>query len=137
VERFFDGSLIRQPEDPQILLSGVDNAWTRRHIDRAGFPFVVDAGIGKGVDDFRSISVHTFPSSRPAEVVWSSADTTSSSIDLNLPAYKVLRDAGVDQCGLTLLAETAVGAPFVGGVASTLVISEVLKLLLRGTLYSS
>jgi hypothetical protein len=48
---------------------------------------------------------------------------------------KLLADGALDQCGVTLLAGKAVGAPFVGAVAATLVLSEVLRLLHGGPLH--
>ena len=51
-------------------------------------------------------------------------------------AYQRILESGeLDRCGVTLLAGKAVGAPFVGAVASTLVLSEVLRLLHGGTLH--
>ena len=51
------------------------------------------------------------------------------------PAYeKILRDGKLDRCGVTLLAGKAVGAPFVGSIAASLVIAEVLRLLQGGPL---
>jgi hypothetical protein len=48
------------------------------------------------------------------------------------PAYQELLASGrLDQCGTTLLAGKAVGAPFVGSVAACLAIPEVLRLLAR------
>jgi hypothetical protein len=47
----------------------------------------------------------------------------------------MLRDGELDRCGVTLLAGKAVGAPFVGAVASCLVLSEVLRLLHGGPLH--
>ena len=41
----------------------------------------------------------------------------------------------LDRCGMTLLAGKAVGAPFVGSIAATLALSEVLRLLHGGTVY--
>ena len=42
-------------------------------------------------------------------------------------AYRKMLDEGsLDRCGVTLLAGKAVGAPFVGAVAATLVLAEVL-----------
>jgi hypothetical protein len=43
--------------------------------------------------------------------------------------------SGTDRCGVTLLAGKAVGAPFVGAVAATLVLSEVLRLLAGSRLH--
>jgi hypothetical protein len=41
----------------------------------------------------------------------------------------MLRNGELDRCGVTLLAGKAVGAPFVGAVAATLAVSELLRLL--------
>ena len=52
------------------------------------------------------------------------------------PAYrKLLSEGDLDQCGLTLLAGKAVGAPFVGAVAATLALSEVLRALHGGSVH--
>src|SRR5262249_21773056 len=52
------------------------------------------------------------------------------------PAYKgMLKSGALDQCGVTLLAGKAVGAPFVGAAAATLTISEVLRLLHGGPVH--
>ena len=48
---------------------------------------------------------------------------------------KMLDDGALDRCGVTLLAGKAVGAPFVGAVAATLVLGEVLRLLHGGCLH--
>ena len=45
---------------------------------------------------------------------------------------RLLADGALDRCGVTLLAGKAVGAPFVGAVAATLAVSQVLRLLHGG-----
>jgi hypothetical protein len=47
---------------------------------------------------------------------------------LEQPAYGALRAQGLDECGLVQLAARTVGAPFVGAVASTLVVAELVRL---------
>jgi hypothetical protein len=45
------------------------------------------------------------------------------------PAYtRMLDNCELDRCGMTLLAGKAAGAPFVGGVAATLAVTELLRL---------
>jgi hypothetical protein len=46
-----------------------------------------------------------------------------------------MNDGVLDRCGMTLLAGKAVGAPFVGAVAATLALSEVLRLLHGGPVH--
>ncbi|USR00045.1 HAD-IC family P-type ATPase [Sphingomonas aerolata] len=49
------------------------------------------------------------------------------------PAYDDLARRGVlDQCGLTRLAEVAVGAPFVGMVASAMLVSQAMRMVVDG-----
>jgi hypothetical protein len=51
-------------------------------------------------------------------------------------AYQaLLKEGRLDQCGVTLLAGKAVGAPFVGSVAACLAVSEVLRQLHGGPLH--
>src|SRR5215211_9009487 len=47
----------------------------------------------------------------------------------------MLKSGALDRCGVTLLAGKAVGAPFVGAAAATLVIAEVLRLLHGGPVH--
>ena len=47
----------------------------------------------------------------------------------------MLASGALDRCGVTLLAGKAVGAPFVGAVAATLAVSEVLRLLHGGAVH--
>lgn len=134
LERLFDASLTRSDDEPAIALCGLDNALGRRALDRVGFPFIVEAGLGRGHRDFRTIRMHTLPGSRTAAEIWSA---TVEQEDLaNRAAYqKMLREGDLNRCGITLLAGKAVGAPFVGAVAACLVVAEVLRLLHGGPLH--
>lgn len=133
-ERRFDGNFTRQAEEPSIALCGLDNAIGRRALDRVGFDLVVEAGLGRGHRDFRSIRLHTLPASRSAAEIWKAEDN-SEDVEERLAYQKMLRDGDLDQCGMTLLAGRAVGAPFVGSVASCLALSEVLRLLHGGPMH--
>ena len=71
-ERLFDGAFRRQDHEPCIALCGLDNALGRRGLDKVGFDFVVEAGLGRGHRDFRSIRLHTLPGRRSAADIWKS-----------------------------------------------------------------
>lgn len=131
LERYFAADFSRQSSEPAIALCGLDNALGRRALDKADFDLIVEAGLGRGHRDFQKIRLHTLPGHRTAEDIWPEMD---QSAETDLPAvYANLVTAGtLDQCGATLLAGKAVGAPFVGMVASCLVVSEVLRLLHGG-----
>ena len=133
-ERLFDAGFRRQDAEPAIALCGLDNAAGRRALDKVGFDLIVEAGLGRGHRDFRTMRLHTLPGSRPAAEMWK--QTTAAESVEDRPAYtRLLMDGTLDRCGMTLLAGKAVGAPFVGAVAGTLALSEVLRLLHGGPVY--
>jgi hypothetical protein len=115
-------------------LCGLDNALGRRALDQVGFDFVVEAGLGRGYSDFQTIRLHTLPGSRTATSIWS-AEASGEDVETRPGYQKLLEDGDLDRCGITLLAGKGVGAPFVGAVAATLALSEVLRLLHNGPLY--
>ena len=132
-ERRFGDWTKRGPDEPGVALCGVDNAYARSALDKPGFDLVIEAGLGAGPHAFRSISMHSFPASRTAEQIWSrDIGRTDSSIE-NMPAYQALKRDGMDSCGLTQLASRTVGVPFVGLIAATLVVAELLRRLHGGT----
>lgn len=133
-ERLFDANFIRQQDEPPVALCGLDNALGRRALDRVGFDFVVEAGLGRGHRDFRALRLHTLPGPRSAAEIWKGEDRGEHA-DKCLAYHKMLIDGNLDRCGITLLAGKAVGAPFVGAVASCLVLSEVLRLLHGGAIH--
>lgn len=134
-ERSFAGDFKRQADEPAIALCGVDNAMARRALDQVGFDLVVEAGLGRGHRDFRTMRLHVLPGPRAAADIWRQSREQESTEDK--PAYaKLLQDGVLDRCGMTLLAGKAVGAPFVGAVASCLALSQVLCLLHGGNVHA-
>jgi hypothetical protein len=77
-----------------------------------GFDLVAEAGLGAAI---RTLAPQPWPTE--------TAPPTR-------PAYQALLEKGViARCGMTLLAGKAVGPPFVGAVAATFVIAQVLRVL--------
>lgn len=131
-ERLFDADFRRRPDEPAVALCGLDNAAGRRALDQVGFDMIVEAGLGRGHRDFRTMRLHTLPGARPTTEMWKVA-TAGEKVE-DRPAYaKLFADGVLDRCGMTLLAGKAVGAPFVGAVAATLALSEILRLLHGGS----
>ncbi len=127
LERPFDANFRRRQDEPPVLFCGADNALARRALDQVGFDLVVEAGLGHGHSNYRTMRLHTLPGPRPASAIWDLSDENEN-VETR-PAYQHLLDAGdLDRCGVTLLAGKAVGAPFVGAVAACLALSEVLRL---------
>jgi hypothetical protein len=135
VERYFDDAFRRRDEEPGVALCGLDNALGRRALDKVGFDLVVEAGLGRGPRDFQSIRLHTLPASRSADELWPTASEAGEDFTAQAAYQKLLKDESLDQCGVTLLAGKAVGAPFVGAVAAALAIAEVLRHLHGGPLH--
>lgn len=133
-ERLFGSDFVRQPDEPCVALCGLDNALGRRALDQVGFDLIVEAGLGRGYRDFRTMRLHTLPAPRSAATIWATADSAE---DLTArPGYeKMLADGILDRCGVTLLAGKGVGAPFVGAIAACLALSEVLRLLHGGRMH--
>lgn len=130
-ERLFGADFLRHGDEPAVALCGLDNSLGRRALDRVGFDLVIEAGLGRGYQDFRTMRLHTLPGPRPAEVIWKTADKEENVEDR--PAYQnLLTDGTLDRCGVTLLAGRGVGAPFVGATAACLALSEVLRVLHGG-----
>ena len=130
-ERRFGAWTQRTADEPGAALCGVDNELARAALEKAGFGLVVEAGLGAGPQGFRNISMHTFPASRAAADIWSSSNGPTLNTE-SMPAYQVLRRAGMDTCGLAQLASRTVAVPFVSLTAGCLVISELLRRLHGG-----
>ena len=106
----------------------------RQALDKVGFDLVVEAGLGRGYRDFRTMRLHVLPGSRDAAEIWKLTEGHEA-IEDQVAYQQMLESGELDRCGVTLLAGKAVGAPFVGAIASTLVLSELLRLLHDGTIH--
>jgi hypothetical protein len=128
IERSFNPDFRVCSREPAVALIGVDNALTRQVIEDVGFERVIEAGLGRGPQDFLGIDVHTFPASKPAREVWH--ETIAADIEIAQPAYRAMLERTGDRCGTVRLAGRSIGAPFVGAVAASLVIAELLRLVM-------
>lgn len=134
IERRFDETLRVLPDDPQIALCGLDNALGRQPLCEVRFKFVVEAGLGSGTKDFRAIRIHTFPGTRDPRDLWKSRE--GADVVPGTRAYDDLKARGLDQCGVTMLAGKAVGAPFVGVTAAAFTMAEILRILHHGPVFA-
>jgi hypothetical protein len=134
LERRFDGNFKRLPDDPPVLICCVDNAKARKVMERPGFPLILEAGIGQTKDDFRSLRFHSFPAKRSAHDIWVDGRQNPGEV---VNRYTTLRAQGLEACGLARLANTAVGAPFVGAVAGPVLFSQLLRTLHGRSVYAA
>lgn len=139
IERKFMGDFRIQDTEPALALCGVDNIEARNDLEKVGFQRIIEAGLGKGTQEYLGLKVHTFPSSRIAEQCWAQKAGVEKDNPIEgliqQPAYQNLYNKGLDHCGLIELAGHSVGASFVGAVASTLVIAQALRIVRGENIY--
>lgn len=140
-ERYFDSATRRNVNEPSVALVGVDDPAPRRLLEGAGFDLVVDAGLGGGPRNYLDILIHSFPSGVEAADAFLARAVPYSSSLVDKPAYQDLhRRLGSTtqltdeeiRCGIIEVAGRSIGAAFVGCVAATFVLSEVLRSLAGG-----
>ncbi len=131
IERPFDDSFRRRPEEPAIALAGFDHHVPRQLLgDR--FPWVIDAGIGGREDDYLDIMLYEFPSGLdPAKVFLPTAPRRAPDVDAYALETRRLIDQGSDpgdaSCGVRQIAGLSIGASFVGAIAGSLSLAAVLR----------
>lgn len=131
VERSFAPNFKIEGDDPRIALCGVDNESARAALEDVGFAKIIEAGLGKGTEEYLAFQIHSFPAEKTAQQIWGNGSANDIVLSaLEKPAYKALASEGLDKCGLTLLANRSVGASFVGTFTSSLVIAELLKIIM-------
>ncbi|MCY4260246.1 MAG: hypothetical protein OXC91_08300 [Rhodobacteraceae bacterium] len=137
-ERHFDSATRRNINEPSVALAGVDDPAPRRHLETANFDLIVDAGLGGNPRNYLDIMIHSFPSGIEASRTFRPRGTQHTRPPVDQPAYqdfhrraKTITDLTDDEirCGIIDVAGRSVGAAFVGCVAATFVISEVLRFL--------
>jgi hypothetical protein len=136
VERRFAANFEIDEEEPQVALCGVDNQPARAALEDVGFAQIIEAGLGRGTEEYLAFQMHCFPAERSARDRWSTVDSQRFEDVSDKPAYESLAAEGLDKCGLTMLANRSVGASFVGAFTSTLVISELLRMSIGAERYA-
>jgi len=131
IERPFPGGMKVSDKEPRLALGGVDNPQARAAYEDAGFDWIVEAGLGAGPAEYLALRLHTFPASTTARRKWGGV-AAHRSPPPKVAAYQNLSAQGMDDCGLVQLSTRSVGAPFVGTVAASLVVAEVLRFLNGG-----
>lgn len=139
VERRFAPNFQIADDEPRVALCGVDNALARAALEDVGFARVIEAGLGKGTQEYLAFQLHTFPGTATAHQLWDQRIETGAETAalIERPAYRALAAGGLDACGLTQLAGRTVGAPFVGMVTSALVVAELIRLSLGAHRYEA
>lgn len=134
-ERPFTENLQVLGDEPMVGVCGVDNSIARAALEDVGFERIIEAGLGKGEQEYLAFQVHTFPGPQMARERWGGAEQPAAAPAGWKPAYEALAREGLDDCGLTTLAGRSVGACFVGAATSALIIAELLRMLHGGRAY--
>lgn len=128
IERRHRGDIIVTPDDPPILLAGLDDVTPRRKLAQLGFPFMIDAGIGSGSSDFEGLQLRVIPRGCYNDALWlPSAPEDRRGRLANKGAYREL-EREVGTCGTVPFQDASVAVPFVGAATAALAIAQAIRL---------
>lgn len=109
-------------DDPAVVISALDKPAPRRDILAAGFPHMLDIGVGHGPVDFEIGQFRSF--NEGEESTWTEDDIeTDVTVRLKRNAYR-----GIDACGAFTLASASVAVPFVGAALGAICVTQLLRL---------
>lgn len=125
IERPFGQDFVARNDEPAMALTGLHDVDGRLAVARAGFEYMVDAGIGHGPIDFECAQIRVH---RPGDALTWNAKVQTRSVDdlLERQAYK--EQAAVDKCGAYELAEASVAVPFVGAAIGALTLAQAMRI---------
>ena len=128
VERRNFGDVQVQDSDPQMLIAGLDSLPARRAVAGAGFPYMIDAGIGHGPVDFEGLQVRVIPAGANLDGLWTKpvADDRRAKNLATEPYEALAQTSGA--CGVVPLADASVSVPFVGAATGALVLAQAIRL---------
>jgi molybdopterin/thiamine biosynthesis adenylyltransferase len=114
-----------------FLLNGIDNAHTRRNVNKSNLKLFLDGATNGSSSLFDSFTLKNVSYIDQApDTIWKVADTDEVVLHKNL--YERYEKA--NKCGI--LTNIGVSVPFVGLFGATFVIAELLRSLNQGTIYS-
>lgn len=118
-ERYFDITFLPRDNEGDILICGLDNIESRKILSTSKFKNIIDCGLGGNKRNFDSITVYNLGESHlDPEEIWSEANKSTE----NAESQKLF--SNILGCGEY---DKGIGASFIGGIASTLVFSELLR----------
>lgn len=132
MERFISEAYRRCDSEPATALSGFDSNEARHWLAQAGFPHIVDSGLGGEATNFDSIAVRVCPNNFELINLWplegdEQLRQRQASKARRVNANNAYANLAPDECGRILVADKAVAVPFVGAFAACLVLAEVLR----------
>jgi hypothetical protein len=128
LERRNYGDVRLLSRDPAVVLTSIDEPIARADIAKAGFEYMIDAGVGRGPVDFESAQIRVLRKGSDPKRFWSAPETPKDVDALMLRrAYKVHARKS-DNCGTFTIAEASIAVPFVGAAVGALTIAQLLRL---------
>jgi len=129
IERRHQGDIRLFPDDPPILLSGLDRVKPRLIMAKHGFDYMIDAGLGHGPHDFEGIQLRVIAKGDFASDLWDETSPESNQLSERSPnAAYIDLEKDIGQCGVVSFAEASTSVPFVGAAAGALVIAQAIRL---------
>ncbi len=113
--------------EPLLAISALDNFEARRNLAAIGFASIVDAGLGRTIDDFDKFAVRVFDQSRPIDRYFAKQPDAKPSVRLHEAAYERLEQE-IGRCGAAEIRGASVAAPYVNAVAATMALSRAIAL---------
>lgn len=122
------GKLDRRVDgEPQLALAGLDKIEGRRNLAAVGFAAIVDAGLGRTVNDFDKFAVRVFDQNHPIDRYFADAVDDEPIERPEGAAYERLEEE-VGRCGAAEVGGASVAAPYVSAVAAAAVLSRAIAL---------
>lgn len=130
IDRRLDETTQLRDGEPTMALVGLDKMAPRRTVGRVGFAYIIDAGLGATVDDYRKFRLNAFDRELNPEKHFRDVSDDKRTIDglVRLPAYQTLANAMNDGgCGAAVLAGQAVAVPFVSAFVGALALTQAIR----------
>jgi hypothetical protein len=135
IDRPFNESTRPNDNEPRVALVGMDGKGPHHLLDQTGFDMAINCGLGGTASSFDSIALDVVPNlaKQTAEHLWPKEDQQTSARQSAMAEQlaskrRVYKDFQAQNgCGHIELAGQAVAVPFVGSIASTLLLSEYIR----------
>jgi hypothetical protein len=122
IERKFTDKTEVTVDDPPFVIAGLDSIKPRIDILKAGFDYMIDAGVGHGPFDFELTQIRVLAKGSASN--WNKLSKPKDVGKLlATEAYKK-----IDACGAFALAEASVAVPFVGAALGALSLTQAMRL---------
>jgi hypothetical protein len=127
IEKRFDKSfkVNRKDNEPLLALCGFDNLESRLELQHSEFDYIVNCGLGGALDSFDDIMIDSLPNSETYKF-WETRINAKQDI-LHKTVNEILNKEMEDKCGIFDIANKAISTSFVGALAGTLALGDLLR----------